>query len=50
MISADQIVANEAHFQANKVSAKGLSTLAASVPVYFHVISADDSEENGNIP
>ncbi|KAJ8522960.1 hypothetical protein ONZ45_g518 [Pleurotus djamor] len=50
VISADQIVANEAHFQANKVSAKGLSTLAATVPVYFHVISSGSSLSQGNIP
>ncbi|KAJ8522959.1 hypothetical protein ONZ45_g519 [Pleurotus djamor] len=51
VISAEQVTADEAHFQANKISVTGLSTSReASIPIYFHVISAGSSLLEGNIP
>ncbi|KAG9080730.1 hypothetical protein FS749_007921 [Ceratobasidium sp. UAMH 11750] len=44
------VAAAEAHFAANKVSAKAGSILAASIPVYWHVIQAGTTLAQGNIP
>lgn len=55
-ISDEQIVAAEAHFQQNGIHAPkaksdgDVTIAAASIPVAFHVISADSSLSGGNIP
>ncbi|KAG8777829.1 hypothetical protein FRC12_000189 [Ceratobasidium sp. 428] len=44
------VAAAEAHFAANKISAKAGSTFAATIPVYFHVIQAGTALSQGNVP
>ncbi|KAJ3511521.1 hypothetical protein NLJ89_g4051 [Agrocybe chaxingu] len=48
-ISDADLKAAEAHFTANKVSAKA-SLVPATVDVYFHVIQAGTTLANGNVP
>ncbi|KAI0796517.1 metalloprotease [Abortiporus biennis] len=54
VISQEKLVAAEAHFQANKVEKSAFvhidAVAAATVPVYFHVISKDSTTAGGNIP
>ena len=49
-ISEEKLIAAEAHFAANKAVSKFSAERAASIQVYFHVVSEDDSESGGNIP
>ncbi|KAH8077877.1 Metalloprotease [Cristinia sonorae] len=50
-VSQEKLLAAEAHFQANAVGAEAsFAGGSATIPVYFHVISADDSVEGGNVP
>ncbi|KAG8713933.1 hypothetical protein FRC08_012641 [Ceratobasidium sp. 394] len=44
------VAAAEAHFAANKVSAKTGSILAVIIPVYWHAIQAGTTLAQGNIP
>ncbi|KAF8665726.1 hypothetical protein AX16_000174 [Volvariella volvacea WC 439] len=53
VITEQQLIAAEAHFQQHKIvpAAAGDPTIeAATIPVYFHVISADSTLNGGNIP
>lgn len=51
VISDAQLIAAEKHFQANKVEKVNSSVAAAAtIPVYFHVISKDSTLAGGNIP
>ncbi|KAJ7109574.1 metalloprotease [Mycena crocata] len=50
-ITEQELVTAEAHFAANKVvPAAGLSAFAATVKIYFHVVSKDSTLAGGNIP
>lgn len=55
-ISDEKLVAAEAHFKANQIGKEAFAHLdfaaaaAAAIPVYFHVIQADDTLDGGNIP
>jgi hypothetical protein len=50
-LSDSAIAAAEAHFAANKVSAKAdAGTFAAVIPVYWHVIQSGTAVTQGNIP
>ncbi|KAH8102102.1 metalloprotease [Cristinia sonorae] len=51
-ISDAKLQAAEAHFQANAVGKEAFAHLAAAatVPVYFHVISKDSTLAGGNVP
>ncbi|QRV72972.1 extracellular metalloprotease [Ceratobasidium sp. AG-Ba] len=44
------VAAAEAHFAANKISAKAGSAFAATIQVYWHVIQAGTTLTQGNIP
>ncbi|KAJ3511513.1 hypothetical protein NLJ89_g4050 [Agrocybe chaxingu] len=48
-ISDEQIAAAEADFQAHKVVPTA-KLLAATVPVYFHVVTRDSTLSGGNVP
>ena len=50
--SDEKVAAYEAHFAAHKLEANAasLTPLAASIPVYFHVISKDSTTSGGNVP
>lgn len=48
-ISDERLLANEAHFAANRVT-RAKSAAAATVSIYFHVISSGDSVDQGNVP
>lgn len=51
--SDEKVLAYEAHFTAHKVEKaafKGEAAQAATVPVYFHVISKDSTAAGGNVP
>ncbi|KAJ7921094.1 metalloprotease [Mycena leptocephala] len=48
-ISDDDLIAAEAHFAANKVSAH-LVPLAVTLKIYFHVVSKDSTVAGGNVP
>ncbi|KAF4574696.1 hypothetical protein EYR40_005561 [Pleurotus pulmonarius] len=51
VISQEKIIEAEAHFQANKVAPNStFGALAASIPIYFHVISSGSAVSQGNIP
>ena len=51
-ISEERIIAAEKDFEANKVSRPltewGIGFV--TIPVYFHVISEDETPEGGNLP
>ena len=53
-ISDEKLLANEAHFTANFVGKEAFAHIdavaAATVQVYFHVISKDNTLSGGNIP
>jgi len=50
-ISQQQLLANEKHFAANRVSSGNSSKVAsATVSVYWHLIKKDDTLEGGNTP
>jgi hypothetical protein len=50
-LSDSAIATAEAHFAANKVSAKAdAGTFAAVIPVYWHVIQSGTAVTQGNIP
>jgi hypothetical protein len=49
-ISAEQRIAAEKHFAANRVVSQSLRPFATTIDIYFHIISQDDTEEGGNIP
>ncbi|KAI5828474.1 zincin [Schizophyllum commune Tattone D] len=51
-VSSEVYQAAEDRFSANRIliDSDNVSPHSANISVYFHVISADDSEENGNIP
>lgn len=50
-LSDSAIAVAEAHFAANKVSAKAdAGTFAAAVPVYWHVVQSGTAVTQGNIP
>jgi hypothetical protein len=40
----------EAHFAANKVESSSLAPLAATLNIYFHVVSRDNTVAGGNVP
>ncbi|KAF5387934.1 hypothetical protein D9615_000124 [Tricholomella constricta] len=44
-----RIVAAEKHFQANKVTPSSFAVAAATIKVYFHVISKDTTAAGGNV-
>ncbi|KAF5369763.1 hypothetical protein D9758_001331 [Tetrapyrgos nigripes] len=50
VISDDDLIAAEAHFAANKIVPSALAPQAATLNVYFHVISKDSSLAGGNVP
>ncbi|KAL0949865.1 hypothetical protein HGRIS_009898 [Hohenbuehelia grisea] len=51
VISSEKIAAAEKHFAANKVSFDTLrANTSTEIKVYFNVIQADDTPENGNVP
>jgi hypothetical protein len=49
-LSSSQISLMEADFAAKKVSAKQGAVAAATLNVYFHVISKDSTVAGGNVP
>lgn len=49
-ISDEQLAAAEAHFAANKVVPNTLRPFATTIPIYWHVISEDSTEDGGNVP
>ncbi|KAJ7142851.1 metalloprotease [Mycena epipterygia] len=49
-ISDDALIAAEAHFAANKVVSSSLVPLAATLKIYFHVVSKDSTVAGGNVP
>jgi hypothetical protein len=49
-VSEERLLAYEAHFAANRVSGKFSEAAAASIPIYFHVISSGNSVDEGNVP
>ena len=49
-ISDERIIAAEKHFAANKASESLTKRAPKVIQVFFHVISADDKLEGGNIP
>ncbi len=49
-ISDEEIIRAEAHFQANKVPPPDVSVEAATIQLYFHVISRDTTLAGGNVP
>ncbi|CAL1701545.1 unnamed protein product [Somion occarium] len=49
-ISEEKLVAAEVHFAANAVPKADFTIAAATVPVYFHVISKDSTLAGGNVP
>ncbi|KAL0949862.1 hypothetical protein HGRIS_009895 [Hohenbuehelia grisea] len=50
-ISEERLISAEQHFRANKVQiAPGERPLAATVDIYFHVISSGSAVSQGNIP
>ncbi|KAF9468891.1 hypothetical protein BDZ94DRAFT_1304040 [Collybia nuda] len=44
-----EVAAAESHFQANKVTSNGFAIAAATVKVYFHVISRDTTAAGGYV-
>lgn len=49
-ISDEEVAKAEAHFQANKVPPPEVSVEAATIQVYFHVVSKDTTLAGGNVP
>ena len=51
-ISEERLLAAEKHFSDNAVSKEFFTdaAAAATVPVYFHVISKDSTVAGGNVP
>ncbi|KAF9496076.1 metalloprotease [Pleurotus eryngii] len=49
-ISPENLIAAEADFQAKKVAPGEIGLFAATIPIYFHVISSGSAVSQGNIP
>ncbi|KAF9008779.1 metalloprotease [Cyathus striatus] len=50
VISDEELVAAEKHFQKNKVTPSEFSIASATIPVQFHVISKDTTLSGGYVP